>query len=90
MRLWFRPERHLAVVQDAVHASCAQHRLQLVADHGVVAGIDMATRTVMLEDGSNWIAGDAVDLEAIAVGDTIHVTYEDGTTTLTAVEKVNM
>ena len=57
---------------------------------GVVAGIDMATRTVMLEDGSNWIAGDAVDLEAIAVGDTIHVTYEDGTTTLTAVEKVNM
>ena len=50
---------------------------------GVVAGIDMATRTVMLEDGSNWIAGDAVDLEAIAVGDTIHVTYEDGTTTLT-------
>jgi membrane protein implicated in regulation of membrane protease activity len=55
---------------------------------GVVASVDEATRTIMLEDGSTWTAGDDVDLTALAAGDAIKVTYEDGTTMVIAVEKL--
>jgi Protein of unknown function (DUF1344) len=55
---------------------------------GVVASVDTATRTIVLEDGSSWVAGDEVDLEAVAAGDAIKVIYEDGTTTVTSVEKM--
>jgi hypothetical protein len=55
---------------------------------GVVADVDMATRTILLEDGSSWVAGENIDLESIAAGDTIRVSYDDGTATATAVEKV--
>ncbi|GAB4355522.1 MAG: hypothetical protein Kow0026_14740 [Oricola sp.] len=57
---------------------------------GVVASVDPATRTITLEDGSAWTAADGVDIEALAAGDTVKVTYEDGTTTVTAVEKADM
>lgn len=55
---------------------------------GIVATVDEATRTVVLEDGSSWLAADDIDLTGIAAGDTIKVTYDDGTTTLTSVEKM--
>jgi hypothetical protein len=55
---------------------------------GVVATVDEATRSIMLEDGSVWTAADDIDLTALAAGDAIKVTYEDGTTTVTAVEKM--
>jgi len=57
---------------------------------GVVASVDPATRTITLEDGSTWTAAEGVDVEALAAGDAIKVTYEDGTTTVTAVEKAEM
>jgi hypothetical protein len=57
---------------------------------GVVASVDTETRTITLEDGSNWVVADNVDLEAIAAGDKIQVTYDDGTTNVTAVEKETM
>ncbi|WP_193176447.1 DUF1344 domain-containing protein [Oricola nitratireducens] len=57
---------------------------------GVVANVDTETRTITLEDGSNWVVADNVDLEAIAAGDKIQVTYDDGTTNVTAVEKETM
>ena len=56
---------------------------------GIVESIDMATRTIVLADGSSWTASEAIDIAALAPGDTIRVTYEDGTTTLSAAEKVD-
>ena len=55
---------------------------------GVVASVDPVTRTIVLEDGSAWQAADTVDIEGLAAGDTIAVVYEDGTTILTEVTKV--
>jgi len=57
---------------------------------GVVAAVDPATRMLTLEDGSTWTAAEGVDLESLAPGDAVMVTYEDGTTTVTAVEKTEM
>ncbi|MDZ7822719.1 MAG: DUF1344 domain-containing protein [Ahrensia sp.] len=55
---------------------------------GVVASVDTATKTVILEDGSTWTAGDGVDVSTLVAGDAIKVTFTDGTTMLTAVEKM--
>lgn len=57
---------------------------------GVVAGVDLNARTVILQDGTAWQAGADVDLSQVEIGDTIQVTYDDGTMQLTAVEKVEM
>ena len=55
---------------------------------GVIASIDPETRTIMLEDGSTWVADAAVSLDGLTAGDTINVVFTDGTTTLTEVTKV--
>lgn len=55
---------------------------------GIIAQIDMDTRTIVLEDGSAWLAAEEVELASLAPGDTIQVVYTDGTTTLTEVTKV--
>ncbi|MEM1378226.1 MAG: DUF1344 domain-containing protein [Pseudomonadota bacterium] len=55
---------------------------------GVISAVDPATRTIILEDGSQWVAAEDVDIAELAAGDTIMVTFEDGTTTLTSVTKV--
>ncbi|MEL6437065.1 MAG: DUF1344 domain-containing protein [Pseudomonadota bacterium] len=55
---------------------------------GVIATVDPETRTIVLEDGSQWVAADGIDMEGLAAGDTIAVVFEDGTTTLTEVTKV--
>ena len=55
---------------------------------GVISDINLETRMIVLEDGSNWVAAETVDLRALAPGDRISVIYEDGTTILTQVTKV--
>ena len=78
-----------AALAGAMLAGTVVASLAAVAE-GVVASVDTETRTITLEDGSNWVAADGVDLEAIAAGDKIQVTYDDGTTNVTAVEKETM
>lgn len=78
-----------ATLAGAMLAGSIVASLAAVAQ-GVVASVDTETRTITLEDGSNWAVADSVDLEAIAAGDKIQVTYDDGTTTVTAVEKEAM
>lgn len=53
---------------------------------GVVASVDAVTRTIMLEDGSTWTVAEDVDISALAPGAKIKVTYDDGTTNVTALE----
>ena len=55
---------------------------------GVIASVDAATRTIVLEDGSTWVAAENIDISMLAAGDAIKVVYEDGTTMLTEVMKV--
>ncbi|MEL6920574.1 MAG: DUF1344 domain-containing protein [Pseudomonadota bacterium] len=55
---------------------------------GVISAVDPATRTIILEDGSQWVAAEDLDMAELAVGDAISVTFEDGTTTLTSITKV--
>lgn len=57
---------------------------------GVVAAVDPAARMITLEDGSTWTVAEDVDLQSLAPGDAVKVAYEDGTTTITAVEKAQM
>lgn len=54
---------------------------------GVIASIDVMTRSVILEDGTTWFATEGLDLETFMPGDTVNVVYEDGTTTLTDIQK---
>lgn len=78
-----------AALAGAMFAGSVVASLAAVAQ-GVVANVDTETRTITLEDGSNWVVADSVDLEAIAAGDKIQVTYDDGTQNVTAVEKETM
>jgi hypothetical protein len=78
-----------ATLAGAMLAGSVVASLAAIAQ-GVVASVDTETRTITLEDGSNWVVADGVDLEAIAAGDKIQVTYDDGTTNVTAVEKETM
>lgn len=55
---------------------------------GKVQSVDPATRTIVLEDGSSYVAGDGVAIEELAAGDAVMVTYDDGTNNATAVEKM--
>lgn len=55
---------------------------------GKVQAVDEATRTIMLEDGSSYVAADGVAIEELAAGDAVVVTYDDGTNNATAVEKM--
>ncbi|MCI5074302.1 DUF1344 domain-containing protein [Oricola sp.] len=57
---------------------------------GVVESIDPATRTLVLEDGTKWVLGAEIDVEAIEAGDTIEVAFEDGTNMVTALEETAM
>ncbi|MFZ2101886.1 MAG: DUF1344 domain-containing protein [Oricola sp.] len=54
---------------------------------GVVKEVNAETRIVMLEDGASYTAAEGVDLAAVAAGDKVKVTFDDGTTNATAVEK---
>ncbi|MGB7433375.1 MAG: DUF1344 domain-containing protein [Ahrensia sp.] len=54
---------------------------------GVIASVDLASRTVIMDDGTTWFASDGLDIEALMPGDAVNVVYEDGTTTLTDIQK---
>ncbi len=55
---------------------------------GKVQSVDPATRTIVLEDGSSYVAADDVAIDELAAGDSVMVTYDDGTNNATAVEKM--
>lgn len=54
---------------------------------GTVQSVDPATRTITLEDGSNYVAAEGVAIEDLAAGDQVVITFDDGTTNATAVAK---
>jgi hypothetical protein len=54
---------------------------------GKVQAVDAAARTITLEDGSSYVAAEGVAIDALAAGDTVAITFDDGTTNATAVEK---
>lgn len=54
---------------------------------GTVQSVDPATRTITLEDGSNYVAAEGVAIEGLAAGDQVSITFDDGTTNATAVTK---
>lgn len=53
---------------------------------GTIASVDPATRTVVLEDGSSYVAAEGVALDALTAGANVTVTFDDGTTNATAIE----
>ncbi len=55
---------------------------------GKVEAVDESTRTIMLDDGSTYVAADGVEISGLAAGDSIIVTYDDGTNNATAVDKL--
>jgi len=54
---------------------------------GKVQSVDAATRTITLEGGAAYVAAADVAIEGVAAGDTVSITFDDGTTNATAVEK---
>ena len=71
--------------------SAAAATLALVASafaaelSGTVATVDADARMLVLESGETFMLGDEISLEGLAPGTQVVVTYEDGTTTATAV-----
>lgn len=54
---------------------------------GTIQSVDPDARTIVLEDGSTFTVGEAVDLESLSPGTEVTVSYEeqDGTKTATEV-----
>lgn len=55
---------------------------------GKVQAVDESTRTILLEDGSTYVAAEGIPLEELAAGDAVMVTYDDGTNNATSIEKM--
>ncbi|QKV17154.1 DUF1344 domain-containing protein [Oricola thermophila] len=55
---------------------------------GVVKEIDMDARKIVLENGNSYTLAEDIEIDGIAEGDKVKLTYDDGTTNATAVEKV--
>ncbi|WP_295814748.1 DUF1344 domain-containing protein [uncultured Nitratireductor sp.] len=53
---------------------------------GTVQSVDPATRTIALDDGTVYPAGEGVDLASIAAGATVTLTIDDTTNEVTSVE----
>jgi hypothetical protein len=53
---------------------------------GVVATVDPETRTIMLEDGTSYVVVDGVDIDALAPGAEVRVTFDDETQEATDVQ----
>ncbi len=54
---------------------------------GQVQSVDPVTRTISLADGTSYTAAEGVAIEELAEGDSVTITFEDGTTVATAVTK---
>lgn len=55
---------------------------------GVVKEVNAETHALVLEDGTSYTVAEGVDLSAVMAGDTVKVTFDDGTTNATAVDKM--
>ena len=55
---------------------------------GKVQAVDESTRTILLEDGSTYVAAEGVEISQLTAGDAVVVTYDDGTNNATAVDKM--
>ncbi len=55
---------------------------------GTIDSVDTATGTVTLADGQTFTAGEGVDVSMLASGDSVKVTFEDGSNTATAIDKM--
>ncbi|WPZ12897.1 DUF1344 domain-containing protein [Nitratireductor rhodophyticola] len=53
---------------------------------GTVQSVDPATRTIALEDGTVYTAGEGVDLASISAGASVTLTIDDTTNEVTSVE----
>lgn len=53
---------------------------------GAVQGVDLETRTILLEDGTSFIAAESVDLSDIELGTVVKITYDEATMQATMVE----
>lgn len=53
---------------------------------GTVQGIDESSRTILLGDGTSYVAAESIDLTGIAAGAKVKITYDDATMQATMVE----
>jgi hypothetical protein len=53
---------------------------------GTVQGVDVDTRTILLEDGTSYVAAESIDLDGIEVGSRVKVTYDDASMQATMIE----
>ncbi|MCR4268529.1 DUF1344 domain-containing protein [Nitratireductor sp. ZSWI3] len=53
---------------------------------GTVQTVDPATRTIALDDGTVYTAGESVDLASVTTGAKVKLTVDDTTNEVTAVE----
>lgn len=53
---------------------------------GTVEGIDEATRVILLDDGSSYVAAESVDLGNLQPGAKVKITYDDATMQATQVD----
>ncbi|QDZ02016.1 copper-binding protein [Nitratireductor mangrovi] len=54
---------------------------------GVVQSVDEGARMVILEDGTTLKAADDVSLDGVAAGTRVKLTFDEATSTITALEK---
>ncbi len=55
---------------------------------GVVASVDLDTRTITLEDGTSFVADEGVNVEGVVPGTSVRITYDDTTMNATSVDEV--
>ena len=53
---------------------------------GTVQGVDEPSRTILLEDGTSYVAAESVDLVSLAPGAKVKIIYDDATMQATTVE----
>jgi hypothetical protein len=53
---------------------------------GSVGDLDLETRTILLDDGTSYIAAESIDLSAIEAGAKVRITYDDATKQATMIE----
>lgn len=55
---------------------------------GKVESVDPASGTITLDNGASYVVSGDVTIDNLAPGDSVMVTFEDGSNTATAVEKM--
>lgn len=55
---------------------------------GSVQSVDPASRTVILQDGSSYVAAEGVVLDDIEAGTQVRLTFDDSTMTAVQIEKL--